>query len=267
MLIKKNFLICLAGLPSSGKSTFAQMLKEKFEKIFSIFKVLIVDPDKIRNEISPGKFDFNKEQVVRTKNLDAIRTALKNQFIVISDDLNYFSSMRHDLKKIADNLSIKYFIVHITTPLDVCLKWNKKRGKSIPNNVIKRISNKFDNFDKYSWDYPIIRYDPTNFRPFDGKTERIIEEIIEKIVIKVNSKIKNEKFGEDSNIKKEKLDCVTRKIVGELIRDPLYVSFKKEIIGYRKLFLKNNIITTLDDVEITKFFKKYLEQHLNMKIS
>ncbi len=190
LLIKKNFLICLAGLPSSGKSTFAQMLKEKFEKTFRIFKVLIIDPDKIRNKISPGKFDFNKEQVVRIKNLDVIRTALKNQFIVISDDLNYFSSMRHDLKKIADNLGFKYFIVHITTPLDVCLKWNKKRGRPIPNKVIKRISNKFDNFNKYYWDYPIIRYDHTKFQPFDGKTERIIEEIIEKIVSNVNSKKK-----------------------------------------------------------------------------
>ncbi len=243
------------------------MLKEKFEKTFRTFKVLVIDPDEIRDEISPGKFDFNKEQVVRTKNLDTIRTALKNKFIVISDDLNYFSSMRHDLKKIADNLNIKYFIVHITTPLDVCLKWNNMRGKIIPNNVIKRISNKFDNFDKYNWDYPILRYDPTKLQPFDGKTERIIEEIIEKIANNVNSKKKNEKFEEYSNIKKEKWDIVTRKIIGELLMDPLYMSFKKEIIGYRKLFLKNNIITTLDDVEITKFFKKYLEQHLNMKIS
>ncbi len=243
------------------------MLKEKFEKTFRTFKVLVIDPDEIRDEISPGKFDFNKEQVVRTKNLDTIRTALKNKFIVISDDLNYFSSMRHDLKKIADNLNIKYFIVHITTPLDVCLKWNNMRGKIIPNNVIKRISNKFDNFDKYNWDYPILRYDPTKLQPFDGKTERIIEEIIEKIANNVNSKKKNEKFEEYSNIKKEKWDIVTRKIIGELLMDPLYMSFKKEIIGYRKLFFKNNIITTLDDVEITKFFKKYLEQHLNMKIS
>jgi len=91
---------------------------------------------------------------------------------------------------------------------------------------------------------------------------------MKKIVSNVNSKKKKkEKLREDSNIKKEKLDIVTRKVVGELIRNPLYESFKKEIIRHRKLFIKNNIITTFDEVVISKFFKKYLEQQLNMKIS
>ncbi|MFX0069512.1 MAG: hypothetical protein ACFFAO_00260 [Candidatus Hermodarchaeota archaeon] len=31
-LFKKNFLICLVGLPASGKSTFAQRFKEIIEK-------------------------------------------------------------------------------------------------------------------------------------------------------------------------------------------------------------------------------------------
>ena len=156
MLIKDNFLICLVGLPASGKTTFAYQLKGTIEKNIENFNVIIIDPDKIRDQLSPKKFDHRIEQSVRERNFKAINTSLKDNNIVISDDLNYYSSMRHDLKKIADRLEIKFFIIHIATPLKICLNWNKKRGKPIPKSVIKKVYNKFDTFDKYNWDHPIM---------------------------------------------------------------------------------------------------------------
>jgi len=171
LLIKDNFLICLVGLPASGKTTFAYQLKETIEKLIENFDVIIIDPDKIRNQLSPKKFDYRKEQIVRERNFKAIYASLQDKNIVISDDLNYYSSMRHDLKEIADKLEVKFFIIHITTPLKTCLNWNKKRGKPIPNKVIKKVYNKFDKFDKYNWDYPIIEYDPSVIHTNNGKLE------------------------------------------------------------------------------------------------
>ena len=265
MLIKENFLICLVGLPASGKTTFAYHLKGTIEKIIENFNVIIIDPDKIRDQLSPNKFDHSKEQIVREKNFKAINTSLKDNNIVISDDLNYYSSMRHDLKEIADRLDIKFFIIHIATPLKTCLNWNKKRGKPIPNRVIKKVNNKFDTFDKYNWDNPIIKYDPSSNHSNKGKLEENLSIIIEKLIFELTSKRKIEKLSKDSNIDNEKLDRVTRKIVGDLLRNPMYKSFKNKIVVYRKLFIKDNLNRVISERELSISFKKYLEKSLDVK--
>ena len=103
MIITKNFLIILTGLPASGKTTFARMLKKGLEKKINSHKIKIIDPDEIRTSLSYGKFDPTKEQIVREKNLAKVEKSLKEGYIVISDDLNYYTSMRHDLKNISDD--------------------------------------------------------------------------------------------------------------------------------------------------------------------
>jgi len=134
--------------------------------------------------------------------------------------------MRHNLKEIADNLGIKFFIIHIATPLKTCLSWNKKRGKPIPNKIIKKIHKKFDTFDKYSWDYPIIEYDPSRNHSNKAILEETLNTTIEKLIFELTSKREIEKLRKDSNIDNEKLDRVTRKIVGDLLRNPKYKSLK-----------------------------------------
>ena len=43
-----------------------------------------------------------------------------------------------------------YFILHIATPLQICIKWNKERGELIPQDVIYKINEKFDSFNNYN---------------------------------------------------------------------------------------------------------------------
>ncbi|MHA1487012.1 MAG: AAA family ATPase, partial [Promethearchaeota archaeon] len=93
---KTNFLIILVGLPASGKTTFAYKLKEKLESDFQN-NVKIIDPDIIRDKAFPNRFDFKNEPKIREKNIKSVRKHLIEGHIVISDDLNYYSSMRHDL--------------------------------------------------------------------------------------------------------------------------------------------------------------------------
>lgn len=218
LLSNNNFLISLVGLPASGKSTFARELKNELEKTHTAFKVIIIDPDLIRNTLSDREFDFKKEQIVRENSLNDVKTALKNGFIVISDDLNYYASMRHDLKKICDELALNLFIIHIATPIKVCLKWNKRRGVPIPNNVIKEIGRKFDYFNKYKWDIPLVRYDLSKIKALNKEVNKLIK-LIDQTLIKSSKKLDREKLLErKSNPANERLDKITREIVGNLIR-------------------------------------------------
>jgi tRNA uridine 5-carbamoylmethylation protein Kti12 len=175
--------------------------------------------------------------------------------------------MRHDLKNIAENLSLKYFIIHISTPLEICVKWNEERGKPIPNSVIINISQKFDDFGKYNWDIPIANYDLSKLKDLNQYIERLINLFIQNLKILKARTEKKEFIKQTSSLDNEKLDRITRKIVGDLLRTPKYSSLKNNIIKYRKMYVKTRANTVLSESDIVKTFKQYLEKSLNIKIS
>ncbi|MHA1726102.1 MAG: AAA family ATPase [Promethearchaeota archaeon] len=257
----KNFLICLTGLPASGKSFFAKKLKENLTSQQPNFSIKIIDPDLIRASIQEEGFDPRKEKLVRKKNLELIRKYLKEGHIVISDDLNYYTSMRHDLKQIADNLKIKFFIIHISTPLQTCLKWNEKRGRPIPDHLIHDIANKFDKFGKYQWDQPFQMLDLSMIIDIDAFMKSFIPKLVEKAreirqVEKVSSL--------SSHSTHEKLDQKTRLLVGSLLTQERYKPYKNAILDFRKQFLKQYLNVTLEDFELEKEFEKQLHKLLNI---
>ena len=225
-------------------------------------KVKIIDPDIIRDVTSPNSFDFKNEPQIREKTIQSVRKHLNKGKIVISDDLNYYSSMRHDLKIIADSLNINFYIVYISTPLKICLKRNEERGKPIPNKVIENIYAKFDNFNKYKWDTPFETYEIT-------KTEdviRFIEILSDKIALNLKEQIKSIEplQNKPSNSIREELDLITRKYIGELFKNPNNHSLREAILECRKSFVKSNSDESLDVNKILEDFKLYLDKKLKI---
>lgn len=267
MSILKNFLICLTGLPASGKSTFSKILKQNLSETFKDRKIIIIDPDIIRKSLTNKEFDPKKEIIVRDKNLNKISNTLRKGEIVISDDLNYYTSMRHDLKKIADSLNIPFFIVHVATPLETCLKWNNNRGKSIPNDVISKIYSKFDNFDKYQWDNPFYEFDPSEH---DDLRKHAIE-ITSKILSSINNLTveKNKKIEREikSNVMIERLERITRQTIGNLLKNSTNDPLKEKILELRKIFVKENRNSSLSEPEIIKQLILFLEETLDTKLT
>lgn len=258
-----NFLICLTGLPASGKSTFAFKITNVLKKKYGITRVKIVDPDIIRNKLSPEKFDPEKEQRIRKENLNIIRRELKKGYSVISDDLNYYSSMRHELKSLAEKLKIRLIIIYIATPLEICLKWNEIRGEPIPNEVIRKINKRFDKFDKYSWDFPDATFILSDIINIDSEIEGFIRKLLEN----VNQKVRVEDKGfQHSNLDIEKLEKVSRIYVGNILQNSEYFPFKNKIIKLRRIFVKNNRNKLKESSDIKNAFRNYLEESLNIKI-
>ena len=261
----KNFIVCLTGLPASGKTTFAEVLRNIIKEKFNSEKVKIVDPDIIRKQLSPIKFNHKFEPEVRKSNLKEIRNNLLEGNIVISDDLNYYTSMRHDLKALTDEFNILFFIVHISTPLKVCLKWNKARGKPIPNEIIKDIKRKFDNFNKYTWDRPETNYNMSQIQDLNEK----IKELVELFFSKVNSheRLIEGMIKKDSNEQNEYLDKITRDYVGKLLQNSKFMAMKKNFIKARKLFVKSFKNQNLKENDIPQAFIDFLEKKLGIIIS
>ncbi|MFX0104847.1 MAG: hypothetical protein ACFE75_05100 [Candidatus Hodarchaeota archaeon] len=236
------------------------------KKKYDIEDVKIIDPDIIRKKLGLTKFNHEKEYIVRNENLKKIKEELEKGYIVISDDLNYYSSMRHDLKIIADSLNLGFFLIHIATPIEVCLDWNEKRGKTIPDKVINTIHQRLDKFGKYNWDIPIATYDISELLDLNAVLEDLLVKIqIETDFLKQEKKLKNIKIS--SSIDNENLDKITRIFVGKLLKNSNYKTLKKKIINLRKIYIKHNKNKTHTDLEILKSFKEFLERSLNIQIS
>lgn len=259
-----NFLICLTGLPASGKTTFAKLLKKNIMEQQNKFEVKIIDPDVIRSVIIEGAFDPEKESLVRKQNLKAIEKNLKKKKIVISDDINYYTSMRHELKQISQRLGVCFFMVHISTPLEICLEWNAKRGKPIPNQVILNISEKFDTFEKYKWETPDLILDLSKAENLDHIVGKFLDYIAKQLKI-ISKKRKKEKSSKTTKKEYEELlDSLTRSLASDVLKTALTKDQKKKILKKRKEFLKENLDKELTKEEIKQKFRKFLNQTLNI---
>jgi len=250
------------GLPASGKTTFAHILKKKLNLCFRS-EVKIIDPDLLRDTLSPKNFDFQNEPRIREETLGKVRKYLKKGLIVISDDLNYFTSMRHDLKSIADDLGTNFYIIHISTPLELCLKRNENRGKPIPNKVIQKIHKKFDNFKKYKWDFPLKTFNSTQSSDSVKFIEDLINEIAEDLK-KKNTHTTVRKTPHSSNL--EALDLITRKYVGRLLDIPQNRSHKDDILKHRRFYIKEKTNNLSDTKVILEDFKRYLAKNLKINL-
>ena len=249
-------LIIFTGIPSSGKTTIANLLGKRLELEYNK-KTMVVGSDQIRTMVPSlaEKFIPEREESIRKLTIYFIEKALDFNDIVINDDMNYYKSMRHDFYGIAIKKGCNFFLIEFKIDLKIALKWNKARGSPIPQNLIRDIRNKSDELGTYKWDIPLITIDNTNNNP-----KKNVELIIQVLLNKLDQrqfdndtiKIKNEPG------KAEFYDKLTRKIVSEVIKKPKFISYHNEILVLRKLILKSAIENDLKEIEIKELLYKKL---------
>jgi tRNA uridine 5-carbamoylmethylation protein Kti12 len=99
-MTENGFLIIFCGLPSSGKTTTAQNLKIKLEENYKN-NISIIDTDILRIQKYGNEFTPDNEIKIIESALIQVRDLLLQGHIVLSDDINYFESMRHEFVQIA----------------------------------------------------------------------------------------------------------------------------------------------------------------------
>jgi selenocysteine-specific elongation factor len=183
----------MCGLPSSGKTTISRNVASLFEDKHGI-KTMVISSDDFRGMLSYSSKGFKPERETFVKTLyeKAIATGLEQGFLVISDDLNYYKSMRSDLRHIAKRLDSDYDIVFVDTPVEQAIKWNKERGSPIPSYLIEEINQKLDPpKGDYKWDTPLMVVDPSR---------QSSEEIANVIVAAVLKRLENPKRSKPKKI-------------------------------------------------------------------
>jgi len=227
----KQFILALCGLPASGKSALADTIQKAMNN-----DVEIVRTDDWRDGSYYTDWKPEKEGPVRQAALKRVEQLVVEGKSVIHDDTNYYTSMRHELFRIALENRCAFAVIHVSTPMDVALKWNRERpGIRIPDNVIERINDRFD-FPgrRYLWDDSMIEVDMAS-QDIDAAVREIVEGIQE---LEITKEPESEVVA---STEFEKLDVETRKIVSEFLEEHKDLRGKREISEIRRIVLSRAV--------------------------
>lgn len=119
--MEKGFTVWFTGLPCSGKSTLAQMLRDELVK--RGLKVEVLDGDVVRQHISRG-LGFSKED--RDENIRRIYHVAyllqRNGIVVITAAISPYREIRQEAREL-----LKDFVeVYVKCPVEVCMKRDVK---------------------------------------------------------------------------------------------------------------------------------------------
>jgi O-phosphoseryl-tRNA(Sec) kinase len=223
-----QFILALCGLPASGKSTLANAIQ-----IALNYAVEIVRTDEWRDDAYYTDWEPEKEKPVRQKALTRVKELVAAGKNVIHDDTNYYTSMRHELFKIAIENRCGFAIIHVATPVLVALEWNKKRENSIiPDSVIHDIFERFDNPGRrYLWDTSDLEVS-LELQSIDEVVPEILE-ILDELEPAREPKprlVTSTEFG--------RLDTATRLTVSEFLQEHPELRGNREVSIIRRSFLR-----------------------------
>ncbi|HTY76009.1 MAG TPA: selenocysteine-specific translation elongation factor [Candidatus Nanoarchaeia archaeon] len=211
------YLLILCGLPSSGKTTISKKVASLLEDKNGI-STMIISSDHFRDMLSYSSKGFKPERETSVKIFyeKAVAAGLENGFLVISDDLNYYKSMRSDLRQIAIRSGSDYDMVFVDTPVEQAVKWNQERGSPIPSSLIEEINQKLDPpKGDYKWDTPLAIVDPSK-QSIEEIANTIVTSVLKRLEKPIRSKPK--KLVEDEkSLRARGVERETRKSMMEVM--------------------------------------------------
>ncbi len=230
-----QFILALCGLPASGKSALANSVRERMNS-----ETVIVRTDDWRDNSYYKNWRPEKEAPVRAAALNKVKELITQGKNVIHDDTNYYASMRHDLFKIALDNKCAFAIIHVTTPVEVALKWNHERpGTRIPDRVIRRINERFDMPGRrYLWDNAMMDVNMVT-EDIDEVVSEVVRGIAELEAVKEPDPqlVTNSEF--------EKLDVETRRVVSAFLEE------HPDLRGNRKVSeIRRNVLSRASQNQI-----------------
>lgn len=222
-----QFILALCGLPSSGKSILADTIQKAMNN-----EIAIVRTDDWRDSSYYVDWKPEKEKLVRLAALNMVEKLVNDGKSVIHDDTNYYASMRHELLKIALDNRCAFAIIHVSTPLDVALRWNRERADTrIPKEVIERINERFDlPGRRYLWDDPLMEVNMAN-----QDIDKVIPEIVDSIE-ELDIAVPEPRLVSSTEF--EKLDIETRRTVSEFLEKHQYLRGNREVSKIRRNILR-----------------------------
>ena len=122
---KQGFTVFFSGLPSSGKSTLANVLLVKLLEIGGR-PMTVLDGDIVRTNLS-SELGFSKEhRDINIRRIGFVASEItKNGGIAICAPIAPYAEIRQDVREMIE-AGGGYILVHVSTPLEVCEQRDRK---------------------------------------------------------------------------------------------------------------------------------------------
>lgn len=129
-------LICLRGLPGSGKSTIAKSVYSRCVRL---------NRDDLRASLfnRTGVLPYADEQMVTKIQRSMAEIALKEGRDVIVDDTHLRQKYLREWNEFAIRLGATFSVQDVTTSVDVCVARDSARERSVGEDVIRSLAAKF----------------------------------------------------------------------------------------------------------------------------
>lgn len=247
-----QFILALCGLPASGKSALADAIQEALNA-----EVVIVRTDDWRDDEYYTDWRPEREKPVRKIALERVRNLAAEGMSVIHDDTNYYASMRHELFEVALENKCAFAIIHVSTPVNTALQWNRTREDSpIPDSVIEDIFERFDvPGQRYLWDNAELEVDMDT-----QDVSIVIPEILE--ILDNLEPVKTPGPKADTSTEFEKLDTQTRQTVSEFLLQHPELRGNREVSIIRRNILRKASIEGLPLKEVSETLIEELNKML-----
>lgn len=159
----------LVGLVGSGKSTYAEKLKEE--------GVIIHSSDKIREELGDVNDQSKNTEVFEILH-KRIKNDLQNGKSVCYDATNLSRKRRRAFLQELKNISCEKICVLVATPFEECCKQNESRDRKVPEEVLDRMYRNFNVPCKQEgWDEIIVYYLNEEWKEYYGCVADHINEL------------------------------------------------------------------------------------------
>lgn len=149
-------LIVLVGGPCSGKSVYAEKLKEYLvsEKKMVVSVVNEESLGLIKNEYYK---DFNTEKNLRAKLKSEVERLLDDKQVVILDYMNYIKGFRYELFCLVRNFKTRLCCIYFKIDLENCLK-NNEKSNTYDTDLLKDLFSRMEEpIAKNRWDSPLYQ--------------------------------------------------------------------------------------------------------------
>ncbi len=178
------------GCPSSGKSTLANYI------INQNSNYQIVSTDKIREQLFGDENIQGDWQLIEAEIFKQIDYFIQLGKPIIYDATNAKRWWRISLlKRLAKYENVNWIGWYLKTPLNVCLEWNQKRERQVPDDVISNLYQSLRNFPPLSaegflavYDIP-FKEDKLDVNEFNDKLSKLNRVQVNRTNRTANSKV------------------------------------------------------------------------------
>lgn len=122
----------LCGPPGAGKTTLSKQLTEQYNAKLVCFDEL------------PGAFSVSRHKQVRREMHEGLANDLSYYDHVVCDDVNTKLETRLDILAGLSDVDCKKILYVMTTDLEECLRRNRERDRTLPDQVVINIFRSYE---------------------------------------------------------------------------------------------------------------------------